>query len=113
MDHVASEAITTMPSTMPVDPLVSPFSAWPSYGSPSYTTAPFMPTGMNGPMPPHPYHLPLSMQWAIPYMNDPELGPQAYWAALHHAYGLATPRAARNSESEKNRNQEKPGSEKV
>ncbi|KAK8037412.1 hypothetical protein PG991_000758 [Apiospora marii] len=40
VENVATEAATPMPSSqLPANPLVSPYPAWPSYGSPAHTTS--------------------------------------------------------------------------
>ncbi|KAK8102878.1 hypothetical protein PG984_016024, partial [Apiospora sp. TS-2023a] len=97
IENVSSEATTTMtPTAVTMNPVVSPYPAWHPYGSPSYTTAPFMP--------------------AAPYMSDPHLAPQAYWAALNHAYGtpLSVPsRAARGSGSNGSGGPENSSSENI
>ncbi|KAK8067888.1 hypothetical protein PG996_007000 [Apiospora saccharicola] len=117
VENAGSEVTTNMPPTaVTVNPVVSPYPAWHPYGSPSYTTAPFIPAGMDGILPPHPHYLPPSMAWAAPYMSDPHLAPQAYWAALNHAYGtpLSVPsRAARGSGSNGSGGRENSSSENV
>ncbi|KAK8877174.1 RNA recognition domain-containing protein [Apiospora arundinis] len=79
----ASGITSGAPVTMPV----AGYPAWFHYGSPNYTTAPYMaPPGMDAQMPPNPYYLPASMAWAAPYMHDPSMAQAAYWVALDNAH---------------------------